>query len=42
MASIVPGYEYNIFISYRQKGNKHDNWATEFVVNFKKELETTF
>jgi hypothetical protein len=22
MASIVPGYEYDIFISYRQKDNK--------------------
>lgn len=24
MASIIPGYEYDIFISYRQKDNKHD------------------
>lgn len=23
MASLIPGYEYDIFISYRQKYNKH-------------------
>jgi serine/threonine-protein kinase len=42
MASIVPGYEYDIFISYRQKDNKYDGWVTEFVENLKKELEATF
>jgi hypothetical protein len=42
MASIVPGYEYDIFISYRQKDNKHDGWVTEFVDNLKGELESTF
>jgi hypothetical protein len=42
MASIVPGYEYDIFISYRQKDNKQDNWVTEFVENLKGELEATF
>ena len=42
MASIVPGYEYDIFISYRQKDNKHDGWVTEFVNNLKGELESTF
>jgi TolB-like protein len=42
MASIVTGYEYDIFISYRQKDNKHDNWVTEFVDNLKGELEATF
>jgi hypothetical protein len=31
MPSIIPGYEYDIFISYRQKDNKHDGWVTEFV-----------
>ena len=39
MASTVPGYEYDIFISYRQKDNKYDGWVTEFVTNLKKELE---
>jgi tetratricopeptide (TPR) repeat protein len=42
MASILPGYEYDIFISYRQKDNKYDGWVTEFVDNLKKELEATF
>ena len=42
MASLIPGYEYDIFISYRQKDNKHDCWVTEFVDNLKGELESTF
>jgi len=42
MGSIIPGYEYDIFISYRQKDNKHDGWVTEFVNNLKGELESTF
>jgi TolB-like protein/Tfp pilus assembly protein PilF len=42
MAIIIPGYEYDIFISYRQKDNKLDGWVTEFVNNLKGELESTF
>lgn len=42
MASLIPGYEYDIFISYRQKDNKHDGWVTEFVNNLKGELESIF
>ncbi len=42
MASIIPGYEYDIFVSYRQKDNKYDGWISEFVENLKKELEATF
>ena len=42
MASIIPSFEYDIFISYRQKDNKHDGWVTEFVDNLKGELEATF
>jgi tetratricopeptide (TPR) repeat protein len=42
MASLLPGYEYDIFISYRQKDNLYDGWVTEFVANLKKELEATF
>jgi len=42
MASIISGYEYDIFISYRQKDNKHDGWVSEFVENLKGELESTF
>jgi len=42
MASLVPEYNYDIFISYRQKDNKYDGWITEFVGNLRKELEATF
>lgn len=42
MASIIPGYEYDIFISYRQKDNKVDGWVTEFVDILKRELESMF
>jgi tetratricopeptide (TPR) repeat protein len=42
MASLIPGYEYDIFISYRQKDNKYDGWVTEFIDNLMKELEATF
>ena len=42
MAGIVPGYNYDIFISYRQNDNKHDGWVTEFVDHLRAELEATF
>jgi len=42
MASILPGYEYDIFISYRQKDNKGDKWVSEFVEALKRELDATF
>jgi tetratricopeptide (TPR) repeat protein len=42
MASLTPGYEYDIFISYRQKDNKGDRWVSEFVEALKTELESTF
>jgi hypothetical protein len=42
MASLIQGYEYDIFISYRQKDNKYDGWVTEFVDNLQRELEATF
>ena len=42
MASLIPGFEYDIFISYRQKDNKYDGWVTEFVESLKRELEATF
>src|SRR5512136_2782055 len=42
MPSIIEGYSYDIFISYRQKDNKYDSWVTEFADNLKKELEATF
>jgi len=42
MPSIVEGYNYDIFISYRQKDNKGDRWVSEFVDSLKTELESTF
>ncbi len=42
MSSLIPGYEYDIFISYRQKDNKGDRWVSEFVEALKTELESTF
>jgi len=42
MASLIPGYNYDIFISYRQKDNRHDGWVTKFVDNLKGELEAAF
>ena len=42
MPSIITGYEYDIFISYRQKDNKGDRWVSEFVEALKTELESTF
>jgi hypothetical protein len=42
MSAIISGYEYDIFISYRQKDDKYDGWVTEFVQNLRKELEATF
>jgi len=41
MASIVPDFEYDIFISYRQNDNKYDQWVTEFVGKLQSELEAT-
>ena len=42
MSSIIEGYKYDIFISYRQKDNKGDRWVSEFVDALKTELESTF
>ena len=42
MASLIPGFTYDIFISYRQKDNKGDRWVSEFVEALKIELESTF
>ena len=42
MASSVPGYEYDVFISYRQKDNKYDGWVTEFAASLRNEIEATF
>ena len=42
MQSIIEGYNYDIFISYRQKDNKGDRWVSEFVEALKTEPESTF
>lgn len=42
MPSIIEGYNYDIFISYRQKDNKQDGWVTSFVSDLRSELESTF
>jgi len=42
MPSLLPGFEYDIFISYRHKDNKYDGWVSDFVANLKRELEATF
>src|SRR6267142_1391766 len=42
MSSLISGFEYDIFVSYRQKDNKGDHWVTEFVSALKTELDSTF
>jgi TolB-like protein len=42
MSSLVSGFEYDIFISYRHKDNKYDGWVSDFVANLKRELGATF
>jgi tetratricopeptide (TPR) repeat protein len=42
MGSIIHGFEYDIFISYRHKDDKYDGWVSDFVQNLKRELEATF
>ncbi len=40
MSSLLPGFEYDIFISYRHNDNL-DGWVTDFVLNLEKELRST-
>jgi TolB-like protein/tetratricopeptide (TPR) repeat protein len=40
MASLIRGYEYDIFISYRHNDNL-DGWVSDFVQNLEKELKGT-
>ena len=42
MSGIIEGYNYDIFISYRQKDNKGDRWVSRFVEALANELEATF
>lgn len=41
MSSIILDYNYDIFISYRQKDNKGDRWVSDFVEVLKIELDKT-
>jgi TolB-like protein len=40
MPSLLPGYEYDIFISYRQNDNR-SGWVTDFVRSLETELAST-
>jgi hypothetical protein len=37
MPSILPGFEYDVFISYRHNDNR-SGWVTDFVESLKEEL----
>jgi hypothetical protein len=41
MPSVIPGYEYDIFVSYRHNDNKYDGWVSEFVGKLNQELDAT-
>jgi len=40
MPSILPGYSYDIFVSYRQNDNR-SGWVTDFVTSLREELAAT-
>lgn len=40
-ASIIPGYDYDIHISYRYNDDKYDGWVSEFVEKLNQELGAT-
>ncbi|MFZ1805720.1 MAG: tetratricopeptide repeat protein [Cyclobacteriaceae bacterium] len=42
MPSLLPDYEYDIFISYRHKDNRAEKWVSQFVQALREELEGTF
>jgi TolB-like protein/Tfp pilus assembly protein PilF len=42
MPSLIEEYSNDVYISFRQKDNRHDGWVTEFADHLKQELETTF
>ncbi|MEO5977245.1 MAG: hypothetical protein ABIS36_12620 [Chryseolinea sp.] len=42
MKSLIDGFEYDVFISYRHKDNTYDAWVNTFVDHLRKELAATF
>lgn len=40
MSSLVPGYEYDVFISYRQNDNR-SGWVSQFVEDLREEVAAT-
>ncbi|MEP2669196.1 MAG: HD domain-containing protein [Cyclobacteriaceae bacterium] len=42
MPSLLPDFEYDIFISYRHKDNRSEKWVSQFVQSLREELEGTF
>ena len=40
-SSILPGYRYDIHISYRYNDNKYDGWVSEFMEKLNQELSAT-
>jgi class 3 adenylate cyclase len=41
LGSLLPGYDCDIYISYRFNDNKYDGWVTEFVDKLTQELSAT-
>ena len=41
MPSLIPDFEYDIFISYRHNDNKYEKWVTTFVTKLQQELLAT-
>ncbi len=41
LSTIIPGYDCDIYISYRFNDNKYDGWVTEFVDKLSLELSAT-
>ncbi|NTV84285.1 MAG: AAA family ATPase, partial [Bacteroidales bacterium] len=40
-SSIIPGFEHDIYISYRSNDNKYDAWVSEFAAKLERELSAT-
>ncbi len=41
MSAVLPGFEHDIFISYRRNDDRYDGWVTEFVQRLQQELSAT-